>query len=217
MAPLPKVVFLDWMGTLSTSRFLQHWDAEGHAHRADFARFQTWWFAPETQPFMVAWLRGVENAESFVTRVAGLLDLSPDFVMRELVESFDGWTLLEPATKSLVAALRDRGVKVVLATENVDAWQRWALPALGLSESFDAVLSSHTLGYAKGDVDERGRSRFFVPFLKSEEIAPGESVLIDDADFLAPVMAATGIDFRPVPYGVGPGSILRKILGTDVL
>lgn len=209
---LVKVVFLDWYGTLSLSRFFEHWSAEGHPRQASFARLQGWWLSGESRSFLDAWLTGARTTDHFVREMGVLLELPEGEIREELIEGFGSWTLLDNETPAQIAELRARGTRVVLATDNVDAGIRWGPAALGLSQSFDAILSSHDLGVCKGQPDERGRSRFFAPYLEAEGIGPGESVLIDDAAHIAEVVEATGIRFLHAPFGTGPGLHLSRLL-----
>ena len=207
-----KVVLVDWYGTLSISRFFEHWGAPDHPRRGLFDSLQAWWFDAASQPFLDEWLTGARTCDDFVGAMADHLDLPPGEVEAELLEGFRHWSLLEPETRPLLAALREAGVKVVLATENVDACIRWALPALGLEGSFDAVLSSHELRALKHQTGASGRSRFFGDYLEAERVAPGESVLIDDSAHLRPVVESFGIGFLHAPKGTGPGVHLRRLL-----
>jgi FMN phosphatase YigB (HAD superfamily) len=213
MTPL-KVVFVDWYGTLSSSRFFEHWSAPDHPRRETFDVLQAWWVDPASQPFLDEWLTGARDVEDFVDAMSGLFGLPREEVSAELMASLDHWTLLEPETKSLLAALRERGVRVVLATDNVDACIRWAVPALGLDDAFDAILSSHERGACKYQTDASGRSPFFGDYLEAHGIGPGESALIDASIALEPVMEAHGIRFLHAPKGTGPGAHLRQILRT---
>lgn len=99
--------------------------------------------------FLCDWIVGRRHTEDFLAEMAVTLNLPLDKLREEFIESVRHWTLIEPETGSLVRALRDCGVRVVLATDNVDVWLRWAIPAMGLTDSFDATLTSH----------ERGRGR----------------------------------------------------------
>ncbi|RYG39516.1 hypothetical protein EON81_00755 [bacterium] len=210
-----KVVFVDWFNTLSSSRFFEHWSAPHHPLRGRFDSLQTWWFDAANQPFLDEWLTGARTCDDFVNAMAEHLDLGQGKVEAELMEGFRHWSLLEPETKPLLAALREAGVRVVLATENVDACIRWAVPALGLEDSFDAILSSHELRALKHQTGASGRSRFFGDYLETERIAAGESVLIDDSAHLRPTVESFGIGFLHAPEGSGPGVHLRRLLALD--
>lgn len=212
---MPKVVFVDWFNTLSSSRFFEHWSAPDHPYRGRFDSLQDWWFDAASQPFLDDWLTGSRVCEDFVGLMSDRLDLSRSVIEAELMEGFRHWSLLEPGTKPLLAALRDGGVKVVLATENVDACIRWAIPALGLDDSFDTVLSSHELGALKHQAEASGRSRFFGDYLEAEGVGAGESVLIDDSAHLRPAVESFGIGFLHAPKGTGPGVHLRRLLAID--
>lgn len=207
-----KVVFLDWYGTLCSSRFYEHWSEVGHTRHGDFGRLQTWWSAPSSKPFMEAWLRGGKDAEAFVAEMSAYLAIPEPILWEELIASFQSWRLIDESCREQIAELRARGIRVILATDNVDACFRWGIQTLGLENTFGGVLSSHELGCCKGDGDDRGRSRFFAPFLNAEAIAPGESVLIDDSPGIAPVVERTGIGFLHAPFNTGPCAHLSEIL-----
>ncbi len=207
-----KAVFVDWFGTLSISRFFEHWSAPDHPRRREFDRLQAWWFDAASQPFLDEWLTGARTCEDFVGAMSALFGLPPAEVEAELMEGFRHWTLLEPETKPLLAALRQKGVRVVLATENVDACIRWAVPALDLGDGFDAILSSHELRALKHESDESGRSLFFGDYLRAQGIGPGETALIDDSAHLQAAIEAFGVRFLHAPKGVGPGAHLRRLL-----
>lgn len=203
-----RAVFVDWFGTISSSRFFEHWSAPDHPRRSAFDALQDWWFDPASQPFLNDWLTGSRTVDDFLALTSERWDLPLEEARAELLESFRHWTLLEPETRSLLAALRGRGVRTVLATDNVDACIRWAVPALGLQESFDDVLSSHELGVGKGEPG----GRFFRPYLEAHGIGPGESVLIDDSESIRNAVEACGIRFLHASRGTGPGMHLRKLL-----
>ena len=207
-----KVVFLDWYGTLSVSRFFEHWTSPDHRYYQHFLDIQRWWDSSADLEFQRDWLVGKRSTDDWLEIASGLSGLEISVLRSELIEGMRGWRLIEPATLELVCALQARGVRVVIASDNVDVFDKFALPAMGLSETFDGVLNSAVLGYQKGDPDEFGRSRFFVPYLESNGIGSGESVLIDDSEGVRQVIERTGIRFLHAPKGTGPGRNLRELL-----
>lgn len=86
---------------------------------------------------------------------------------------------------------------MVVATDNMDTFTRWTVPALGLYDMFDDILCSHEIGCLKKDMIG-DRSRFFGPYLAKHDIGIGESVLIDDSKTLGKIIGRTGIHYRRI-------------------
>jgi FMN phosphatase YigB (HAD superfamily) len=87
---------------------------------------------------------------------------------------------IDPALLAAIGQLRASGTKVVLATDNMDSFTRWTVPALGLERHFDGILNSFDLGGLKEDRDAAGHSPFFSLCLDSGIYRP-PYLLIDDS------------------------------------
>jgi FMN phosphatase YigB (HAD superfamily) len=111
------------------------------------------------------------------------------------------------ASIDTVRAIRRSGVLVALATDNMDTFTRWTVPALGLGTLFDAILDSASLGTLKDDLTD-GQSRFFGPWLSANGIAPAEAVLVDDSPPRSAV--AVGLGVRLVEHPAKLASILAE-------
>jgi FMN phosphatase YigB (HAD superfamily) len=83
----------------------------------------------------------------------------------------------------MIAQLRAKGLKVVLATDNMDTFHRWTVPSLQLMSLFDDILSSFQLKALKSDCGAEGRSLFFAHYLQTHSIHRGESLVLDDCKF----------------------------------
>jgi FMN phosphatase YigB (HAD superfamily) len=171
----PKVVFVDWAGTMSQSMFWSRWKETAPAR---WQRVQKSLFG---DPKLVKdWMRGRYTAEEIVRKLATGDDLSLNDWAAELERICCEMQLADPRIPVLLSALRSLGVKVVIATDNMDTFSRWTVPSLGLLELVDEVLDSSQLGYLKADRDARGRSPFFHSWLEAQGLEPSESVLFDD-------------------------------------
>jgi hypothetical protein len=184
------VVFVDWHQTLSTSLFWEH----GHGCRlppATLARVSTYVF---TQPQLVRhWMLGAVVAEDVCALAAGYFGVGADDVLADLEQSCRRMELCDPAVVDTLRLISERGIKVVLATDNMDTFRRWTIPALRLDSVFDDVLTSDACGALKTDLFDR-RSPFFSPWLAGRGIAPSDAVLIDDTRVAA--AEAIGINVR---------------------
>jgi FMN phosphatase YigB (HAD superfamily) len=197
-----KTVFLDWFGTVCTSLFWSHW-AEDPERREHAPRLQDALWADGGE-VIESWMRGQMTAEEAVAVLATRVDLDPDELLRELQVSCEEMRLA-PGVEEAVSALQARGVKVVLATDNMDTFQRWTLTKLELE--FDGVLDSSALGALKADVDEQGQTRFFAAALKRW---PGPWLLVDDRAE-ACVVEQFGIDLAVVSDPADTVRLLRSL------
>jgi FMN phosphatase YigB (HAD superfamily) len=171
----PNVVFVDWAGTMSHSMFWSRWKESAPAR---WQRVQRSLFG---DPKLVRdWMRGRHAAEEIVEMLATGDDLPIDGWAAELERSCCEMQLVDASVPGLLAALRSIGVKVVIATDNMDTFSRWTVPSLGLLELVDEVLDSSRLGCLKADRDPSGRSPFFHSWFEAHGVRPSESVLFDD-------------------------------------
>lgn len=189
------VVLLDWYRTLSGSLFWEPWmTSEDAALRAVAGGMADALFGRPNDT-IEPWLRGQVSAEAAIARVAPAAAVDPVLALRGLAESCAGMTFLSPAMLAAVRRLRAQGIAVGIATDNMDTFTRWTVPALGLDRWFDPILNSADLGAVKGDPpDGSGRSPFFGAFLAG--LTPGTNVfLVDDSAEIAGVVEAAGITF----------------------
>ena len=173
------VIFIDWDGTLSSSRFWEHW-ASDLARKKDHQLIQERFFqaSPET---LEAWMRGTLNAEMIVEEISKRTGLETNSLLYGLQESCEQMKLLDVTTLELIGKIRRQGTKVVVATDNMDTFTRWTVPALQLHRYFDDILNSHSLKTLKKDKKENGKSTFFEKSFKRYKIHPSQSLLLDDS------------------------------------
>lgn len=142
-------------------------------------------------------MRGALTSEQVVGEIARSTGIDYNQALDGLIASCRAMVVPE-ATLAAVAALRARGTRVVIATDNMDTFWRWTVPSLGLTQRFDAILSSAALGAHKWETDDAGRSLFFQPFLDRAGIGPRESILLDDSAEAANIVEGFGIDYRQI-------------------
>ncbi len=154
-----KCVFIDWHNTLSTSLFWDQTLARSAAHEHRYARLRASLF-DVNQSLIVPWMRGSLSTEAVIEVVADHTVLEVDFVMAEFVSSCQRMTLVSPVIPDLIAALRERGCLVVIATDNMDSFLRWTAPAMNLTDMVDGMLCSAAIGALKTEQDTT-RNLFF--------------------------------------------------------
>jgi hypothetical protein len=192
-----KIVFIDWYATLSHSIFWGHWRQEGHVYSSHLPKIQSLWLN-ELAPVLVPWMRGELTAEEFVALVAPHIPIDHDTLLSEFIFSCRNMRLVSERIPSLVRQLQQQGCKVVVATDNMDCFSRWTVPALGLNLLFDDILNSHSLRCIKEDLDNNGHSMFFSSYLMQHNVAAEDCVLIDDSNQLGAIVSQMGMPYRHI-------------------
>lgn len=186
-----KIIFIDWHDTLSSDRFWHQWE-DTHPERSRLIQDNFFGNDKETT---VKWMRGELDAENVTTILSKRTSIPVDELNAELQASSERLRLIDESVLNLIAIIREAGTKAVIATDNMDTFPRWTVPALGLDRHFDDILDSHTLKTLKGDSDKDGNSLFFHDYLARDGIGPEQAVLFDDNGAFAPEF---GIEYRRV-------------------
>jgi len=205
----PKVIFVDWYKTLSNSLF---WiDHPGTLLSSqELSRVTHSLF--DDPKLIDSWMKGFTNSEAVSAEAAARTNLDPDNIFQELVYSAQNMKLYDPEVLQMIQAVRDQGRKVVLATDNMDTFERWTVAALNLESVFDGIITSPSRGALKSEI-QGDYSPFFGHYLSLNGIKPSEAVLVDDSS-IDEVVMATGLGFRRVDHPNRLASILSGFLET---
>jgi len=188
------LILLDWSQTLSVSRFWEPWFTSDDAALRDLAVRMAGAIFDRPNDLLDRWCLGEVSAEDVVAEVAVAAGIDPVLALEGLEASCRGMRFLSDDILPMVEALRARGVRVGIATDNMDTFTRWTVPALGLDRWFDPILNSSDLGAVKSGPLAGGRHPFFSDMLDGLE--PGTQVyLVDDGGKTAPVAEAIGVTF----------------------
>jgi FMN phosphatase YigB (HAD superfamily) len=200
-----RVVFIDWHNTLSTSLFWQHRPG-CRLSASDSARVGSFVFS--RGELVQQWMRGAMAAEDVCILAARRLGLRAEDLLADLEHNCRAMKFHDAACVGAIAAMRAQRIRVVVATDNMDVFSRWTVPALHLGGIFDAILNSASLGVLKSDLAD-GQSRFFGPWLADRRIAPSETILVDDSPPAS--AAAIGLQTRLVEHPDQLVSILAQL------
>lgn len=205
-----KVVFIDWYNTLSSSRFWSRLEDPKHPNYDYFLKIQPILFSDQSN-IILPWMRGQLTSEEVVDQISDKTGTPKDLIMSELIYSCKNLEFISENSLDLIKSLRKAGLKVVIATDNMDTFMRWTVPSLKLRNIFDGILDSFNLKALKQDFGDNSESLFFSNYLKENLVLPGESVLIDDSMEIDNKIQNIGIEYmRIVPGGLDEA--LRKIL-----
>ena len=197
-------IFIDWYGTLSTSLFWGQWSVPGHSRNATHMVIQRLWVSDKgLRPLLVPWMRGELASEHFVAVTARHLEMDYEELLDAFIVGCQQMQFVSDEVIDLVRAIRWTGTRVYIATDNMDSFTRWTVPALNLTGHdgiFDGVLNSYDLRCLKADRDEHGSSCFFGPFLTTNGIAAGRSLLIYDSSSLEEIVPGFGMAFWKIDH-----------------
>ena len=206
-----KVVFIDWNGTISGSKFWGHLENPNNPNHYLFSRIENVLFG-ELRPFLKSWMRGQMTSEDILKLLSKKSNLPYNTILEEFIESCKTMTFTTTKLASLIRQLQNYKIKVVVATDNMDSFPRWTVPSLELSKIFDDILDSYTLKAMKGDFDSKNKSLFFADYLEKHDLEPGECILIDDSEDKDLKISKIGIEYRKIEPMIGLETELESIL-----
>lgn len=178
--PHPKTIFFDWNKTLSHSRFWEQLEDPAHPHHHDGKRAVRFLFN-ERRSLIKPWMRAEVSTPEILKEIAQATGVSYDLLFEELKLSCENMKLVSDTVVDQIQELRTRGVRCVIASDNMDTFRDFTLPKLKLDEIFDDFLLSNELGVLKHDVDKAGRKiPFFDDYLEKHNLKYDEVVLLDD-------------------------------------
>ncbi len=191
-----KTIFFDWHNTLSTLLFWDQWKNPEHPRHEWHASLSRYLLG-ENMSAVMKWMRGKLSAEEISSMLADALGYSREAIFQDLKESCESMRLVSDEILPLVRKLRESGMKCVIATDNMDTFTRFTVPALRLSEHFDGVLNSFETGMLKFDT-EGGAIPFFDEYLEKNNLRYKDVVLIDDCMDTSGTYEKRGFDILQV-------------------
>lgn len=177
-----EAVFVDWDGTLSNSRYWGHWQDNPEKSEA-YDKIQGALFgSPASKELLRKWMIGDRSYKSIIGNLATYIGMSYGELEDELQYSAENMTYIDATALNMVQQLRDLGKHVVIATDNMDVFDKWTVPALNLHEHFDDIISSCSVRALKSDIHPiYVRSNFFHDYFREMGVPPSRSVLIDNS------------------------------------
>lgn len=172
-----KVIFIDWYLTLTSVTFLNKLKLENHAL---FRQFIDIIFENNPEGWQYDWARGKLSKEDVAKKISQAGIMPYEKVLQTFADCCSHQSLDFPDTWQKIDAIRQKGIKVVLATDNWDIFTDYTVPSLDLNNHFDYILSSNKIGWLKRDI-ENGKLPFFDKFMQYQNLSKDEVVLIDDA------------------------------------
>lgn len=174
-----KILFIDWDGTLSNSRFWERWSLSSE-NIPKYELIQKVLFH-DAQNLLHDWMCGWVPMVTVVEYVSRSTGIPYEELLDELRYSCENMKFIDVDVIDHVQKIRQKGMKVLIATDNMDTFRHWTMPALKINDYFDGTLISDTRGALKVQSHADGTSMFFNHFFTQNNIKPQESVLIDNS------------------------------------
>lgn len=189
-----KVIFIDWDGTLSRSRFWDRWN-DGLEHQWKYDLLQSTLFISDMGRDLVKkWMLGDRSYSDIIDYAANVTGIPTEELETELRYSAENMKFIDRNALELIRRLRRHGLKVVIATDNMDIFRKWTVPAMRLEERFDDILTSDRRKAFKTHSTRERTSLFFDNYISKHGIKAHQSALIDDS-LDTKIVEQWGIDF----------------------
>lgn len=172
--PAKKHLLIDWSKTLSHSLF---WD---NSNSIESTSARRWLFENNTN-LVSPWMKGKYSAEQICNLIATDTALDPKKLVNELIASCQRMTLCSQEIYPLIAKIKKRNYSVVIATDNMDTFTRFTIPALKLANYFDDFLVSAELKILKETLSRDNEPLFFTKYIKKNRCDFHDLILLDDS------------------------------------
>ena len=193
-----KVIFLDWSGTLSKSKFWGHLQSSNDRDLSLFNKMEEALFS-QSKELLNPWMRGEYRSEDICEVVAEKTGVAYKLVFDEFVKGCKLMEICSLEVPKLLQSIKETGAMIVIATDNMDSFKRWTWPMLQekYTNLFDGVLSSSELKVMKEDTTNDA-NLFFDKYLKDNGLSYRECLLIDDSPDKKGIFSQIGLDYIQV-------------------
>lgn len=190
MERLPEVVFLDWHNTLSRSTFWGH-VSEKHPQSEIYKKISQCLFV-DNADLINPWMRGKYEAWEICTKISDKTGISYGIVYDGLVQSCREMQLVSDSIPEIIQRLRESGMAVLVATDNMDTFRNFTVEGMKLKNMFDGFLISYEVGSLKQD-SNGGIPLFFNTYMKENNIDYSSAILFDDSGDKSGLLTKSGM------------------------
>ena len=192
MKKTPKVLFLDWNGTLCYDKFWGHLEQGNDLEKQNFVKIEKALFN-EMKYLLQPWMKGQIESLEVCKRISDKTDLSKEYLFRELKKSCENMDLCHPEIEIILSKLNNSIPYIVIATDNMDTFSKWTFPFLQKKYNiFKYYINSFEIGFMKNEI-EKDQAIFFKYFLEKMKIDIKNCVLLDDSSSI--VLPLAGLQY----------------------
>ncbi len=175
-----QIIFIDWNRTLSYNLFWEQLRSPSHQHNKHHQPITQWLFS-DNKHLINPWMRGELTEDDVLTKMSDETGIDKEIIQESLTHSCKQMALCSTNIAPLIRELQAKGALVVIATDNMDVFRKYTVPALKLDELFDDILISSELGVLKDDKEPVGAISFFDKYLQDKGLSYKDAVLLDDS------------------------------------
>lgn len=173
------ILFIDFDGTLCHDRFWRSLSEE------QYKKVQSLLFE-ENMSFAEEWMKGKHTAEEVNQFLAEQLGIPFEEIWEIFVKDAETMSVPKDVLET-IGKLRER-YATILITVNMDSFSRFTVPALELSNYFDAISNSYYEGKFKSD----NEGEVFRDYIQKYSAPVDRSILIDDSTGACETFRALG-------------------------
>lgn len=177
---MKKVIFIDWNKTLSYDLFWGHLSDSSNPNHIHLGTIEKWLFI-DNKIKINPWMTGDLKTKDIVKGMSRDTGIESSTILNELKHSCEVMTFCIADIKELISSIRSKGIAVVIATDNMDTFNKYTVPALNLQNIFDDILNSHYLGHLKDEPEPADSIPFFDKYLRDHNLDYKDVVLLDDS------------------------------------
>jgi hypothetical protein len=180
MKKMPKILFLDWNGTLSYDKFWGHLETGNDLEKKNFIKIEKALFS-EMRNLLQSWMKGQINSLEICEKINKKTNISQEYLLAELQKSCENMDLCQPEIEKMLLVINKSIPYIVIATDNMDTFSNWTFPILQKKYPvFKHYINSFEIGFMKNEIKEN-QAIFFEDFLKKTKINIKDCVLLDDS------------------------------------
>ena len=169
---MKPILFIDFIGTMCGGRF---WVSLGEN---DYGRINKFLF--KDGKLLNDWMRGDYNSEQICEILARELDINYKILWDSLLADCRAMRVSPDDLQKIDILRQDYGTAII--TVNMDCFDRFIVPALGLDKLFDCILSSCIEGVFKISNDRGINSGLLEIAISKTNADINRSILIDDSE-----------------------------------
>jgi len=174
-----RTIFIDWNKTLSTSVFWEQLKDQNNPNNHYFNKLEDF-LLKKNSHLINDWMLGKYNSEEICQKISEAMGLNYETVFNELVISASNMVFVDFRVPEVLKKIRKKGMKLVVATDNMDTFRRFTIPGMKLYDLFDDFLISNELECFKYNISDE-KIPFFENFMKIHELTYNEVMLVDDS------------------------------------
>lgn len=171
-----KTIFLDWNGTICNNVFWQQLD--NNSTKEIFEKIKKCLFI-DNGNLIDPWMKNQLSMNDIINIISNETKINKQFLKEQLIFSSENMNFVNPEIPNIIKLIQEKGIKVVLASDNMDVF-RYTISKLKLDLLFDDLLLSNEIGFLKTEQTDN-TSLFFENYIKRKNPNLSECILIDDA------------------------------------